>query len=34
MLERLLNKKFHIGWVFGFLLGGMAVCVYALSQLI
>ena len=34
MLDRILNKKFHIGWVFAFLLAGLAVCVYALTELI
>ena len=34
MLERILNKKFHIGWVFGFLFASMGICIYALSQLV
>ena len=33
-LEQILNKKFHIKWVFLTLIALMAVCVYTLSQLI
>ena len=33
-LEHLLNKKFHIKWVFLTLIALMGICVYTLSQLI
>jgi len=32
MWSKILNYKFHIGWVFGFLLGCMALLLYALSK--
>ena len=33
-LERIMTKKFHIGWVFGFLLVCIGLCLYALTKLI
>ena len=32
--NRILHKKFHIGWVFGFLIVCIILCMYALSRLI
>ena len=32
--DRILHTPFHIGWVFAVLITGMAVCIYALSQLV
>ena len=32
--NRILHKKFHIGWVFTFLLMCMSLCMYALSRLV
>ena len=32
--EKIMNHRFHIGWVFLVLGLGIAVCVYALAQLV
>jgi len=32
--NRIMNKKFHIGWVFGFLLVCISLCIFALSRLV
>ena len=32
--DTILHTPFHIGWVFAVLITGMALCIYALSQLV
>ena len=32
--DTILHTPFHIGWVFAVLITGMAMCIYALSQLV
>ena len=31
--NKIMYTKFHIGWVFAFLLGCISACIYALSKL-